>query len=208
MTSSPGRILLGGDVEGLREVLERPEAVAAQRLEEEHDLTPRDPPQFAEAGLGLGPVMDGQHRHRRVERRVRERQGLSHSSHDAPSPSPALPEHRRRGLDRHDQTIARLVVPGTCPHVHDRAAPTEARTDLRGDPRILAPGLRVRAPDALVEGTVCGHPCTIARHRPDAPHPALWDTREARGGLLLARLGGDNGEPPVVAPTRVGTACR
>ena len=71
-----------------------------------------DAAQLAQPGEPVLPVVVGEHRHRRVERAVAERQRLGARVDAGRGARRALRAHHRRGLDRGDVAVARLVGAG------------------------------------------------------------------------------------------------
>jgi hypothetical protein len=78
----------------LRQVIgEQPERRVHDGIEGEHRHLPRHPRHLAQTGEGVAPVVDGEHRHRRVEGTVGEWEVLGHAPHHRCGPGGALAGH-------------------------------------------------------------------------------------------------------------------
>jgi hypothetical protein len=100
--------------------------------------------------LQVGPVVQRQHRHRRVEGAVLERQRLGPGLDRGRRVRRALGDHHRRRLDRRDLAVGRLVAAGASADVDDRARVAERLPDRRREARVGGAGVRVGATDQVV----------------------------------------------------------
>ena len=141
----------------------------------EHHHPTGHPPQLAQSGERVGPVVHGGERHRGVERLVVEREAQRVRRHARRGAGRALRAHHRRRFHRDDVAVRRLVGAGARPDIQHRPRVAERGPDLRGDPRLGAPGDGVAVPDGVVQ-LPAGHVDALlsrryieAIHRHDMP---------------------------------------
>jgi hypothetical protein len=126
---------LGGDQLG--HVPRQPEPVQRVAVErQDHDRPAADPPQLAQAPVGVGPLVDGDQGHGRVEAVVGEGQVLRHCVHGRGQVRGPLGAHRGRRLDRGDLPVGRLVGPGARADVDNRPRVAQRRVHVGGEPRV------------------------------------------------------------------------
>jgi hypothetical protein len=120
-------------------------------VEREHDdRAAGDAAQLCEPGLERIPVVDRDAGHRRVDRAVVQRQRLGARVDRGRRPGRALRAHRRARLDGQQPAVLGLVRARSGAHVDDRARVAEGGADARGDARVGAAMVGVRAPVQLV----------------------------------------------------------
>ena len=108
--------------------------------------------------------MEREHRHRRVDAVVAQRQIVRARADRRRALRRALGGHDVARLDRDDVAVARLVGARARADVHDAARVAERRLEPPGDPRVLAPRGRVALPDRLV--AVASRPGPVTRLAP------------------------------------------
>jgi hypothetical protein len=109
-----------------------------------------DPEQLADSLLDVVPVMQRQHRHRRIDRPIAERERLRGSANRRSGMRRALSDHHLGGLDCDDLPIVGLVGPDTRAHVDDARRAAERCPDRRRDTTIGSPDLVVAAAHGVV----------------------------------------------------------
>ena len=95
--------------------------------------------------------MVAEHRHRRIEAAVLERQLLGNRPDDRHGALGPLGDHDLGRLDRDHVQILRLIRPRARANVDHRARISEGRTNPRRDPRIGPPDGRIALADLVVE---------------------------------------------------------
>ena len=98
----------------------------------------------------VAPVMDREHRHRRVDRGVLERERLGRALMDGCGSGRTPVDHRPRRLDGDDLAVFRLVRARTCADVRHRSGIAERVPDCGCDARVGASGLRICRADRVV----------------------------------------------------------
>ena len=126
---------------------------------QQHDATAGDPPHLGQPGIEVLPVVDRQHAHRRIDALVAERQRLGDAFHGRARPRRPLGDHHRRGLDRDDVAVGRLVGPGAGADVDDAAGVAERGPDRRLDAWVGTAEVAVVDAHPVV-GRIAHRPCS------------------------------------------------
>ena len=164
-----------------------------REIEGEDDHPPScDPAQLGQPRLGRLPVVDGDHRHGRVDGVVIERQGLGAGDDRRGRAARTLGTHRRAGLDGENPSAGRLVGAGARPHVEHGPRVAERALDGGGDPRVGAAMTAVGGAVTFVVDP--GHPHTLSGPRCVGGAPARaglgpWQDRRVRQILVMTEKG-------------------
>ena len=143
---------LGINGNAAREVLGgQPQPVDHMCVAHDHDHPAGDPPQLAQTGGRVVPVMHRIQRHRGIEAAVDERQPLGRRQHRRSGVRRPLGDHHRRGLDRQHGAVTRLVRPGAGADVQQGAAIAQGGVDLAGQLGILAAARGVGGSQPVVQ---------------------------------------------------------
>lgn len=135
----------GGEV-----VVEQPVAVAHGAIEEHEDLASADSTDLDQPVTEIRPVVQGQRPHDRIEGPVDEWQAAGDALHRRRRAGRPLADHRHRGLEGDDPTVARLVVARAGADVQHRDGLAKRGGDLRCDSRVSLAGPGVGATDLVV----------------------------------------------------------
>jgi len=136
--------------EPLVEELLLPDGQIVELEREDHYWSAGDAAKLGQAGVDRIPVMDRHTGHRRIDRAIIDGKRLCTSGDRRRGASGALSSHGRARLDGEHPTIARLIRPGAGTDVEHRACVAKRGMNMRGNPRIRAPMLRIRAPMPLI----------------------------------------------------------
>ena len=135
----------------LRDVLEEPHPVVHVRVEGEHDPAPRDAAKLGEPGRTVGPVVDGEHRHHRVERPRRDRERLGDGPDYGSRCRRPLRQHHPRRLDGDCLPVRRLIGARPRPDIEHRARITERGEQRSCEASVGLSEPRVPASDLVVD---------------------------------------------------------
>jgi hypothetical protein len=143
-------------------VVHEPEPSRRRVPGDDHHALARHARQLGQAARAIGPVVHGEDRERRAERRVAERQVGRGGPDDGGGAGTSLPQHRDRRLDGDDRAVDRLVrsAPGADVHHAGRRA---QRLGGGGQPRVGSPVGVVATADRVVE--LPAHPMPFSRSR-------------------------------------------
>jgi hypothetical protein len=152
--------------EDLGNVVGKPEppdrgGIAAQ----DHDRPARNAPHLAQPAVHVGPLVDREGAHARVERLVREGEGFRHAVDGRGQVGRALRAHGGGRLQRGDLPLGRFV--GTSAHIQHRVRIAQPGIDRGQDAAVGAPVIRVAPPEPGIVDVACAAiGCSGHRHSP------------------------------------------